>query len=486
MTPVKLTAALVENFAGIYLSPMYDSPQPTPNLHRECWELYCSDEELCAVAAPRGHAKSTALTHDFCLATALFRIENHICVVSATEDLAMGHLSDIAKELRDNDDLRRDFGIVSMPTDAKTEIVVKCDDGYQFRIIAKGSGQKLRGLKWRGTRPGLFLCDDMEEDEQVENIDRRRKFRSWFFRALLQARRRGGKVRMHGTILHEDSLLARLMKASTWKTYLYKAHAAFDDFSDILWPEQFSKRELLRIRQGFIDAGDPAGYSQEYLNDPYDNSEAYLRRDDFRPMSLDDMQTSKLVCAAADFAVSKKDKANRTSFTVGGKDVANILHYLDQYVDRWDTLEWIDVMFDIQDKWNPDVFFVEDGVIWKSIAPTIYKEMQIRDKWINCQSINPVLDKATRGRSLQRRMRAGGCRFDTDRDWFSGFQEELLRFTGFSDAVLDDQFDSAALLSRGFDHLSLVEEDDFITEDESFIRHKNPRDTQGRNQVTGY
>ena len=74
---VTLTDELVEAFAGTFLSPLYDNPQPTPDFHRECWGMYCSDAELAAIAAPRAHAKSTALTHDYALATALFREQDY-------------------------------------------------------------------------------------------------------------------------------------------------------------------------------------------------------------------------------------------------------------------------------------------------------------------------------------------------------------------------------------------------------------------------
>ena len=483
---VALTAELVEAFAGTFLSPLYDNPQPTPDLHRECWELYCRDVPLAAVAAPREHAKSNALTHDFGLATALFRQEDYIVVVSATEDLAIGHLSDIAKELRENDDLIQQFHIEKLSVDAKTDIVVDFKDGHQCRFIAKGSGQKMRGLKWNGKRPGLIICDDLEEDEQVENIDRRNKFRRWFYRALLPCRRRGGKVRMHGTILHEDALLNRVMKSSAWVTKLFKAHASFDDFTDILWPEQFPPERLKQIRQAFIDDGDAAGYSQEYLNDPFDNSEAYLRNEDFVAMTHEDFEAHKVVAVGCDFAVSKKDKANRSSFTVGGKCLKNLLHVYDQFVGRWDTLEWVNVMFDIQLRYNPEVFFVEDGVIWKSIAPTLYKEMQIRDIWLNCHAINPTRDKATRGRPLQKRMRAGGCRFNKEAIWYPAYENELLRFTGHSDAILDDQFDSTALLAKGFEHMAEVEEEDTLDEDEMDLIYNDPRKLVGRSAVTGY
>ena len=79
VTRVELTAKLIEAFAGTFLSPLYDNPQPTPQLHRDCWELYCSGAELAGVAAPREHAKSTALTHDYGLATLLFRYFYFIC-----------------------------------------------------------------------------------------------------------------------------------------------------------------------------------------------------------------------------------------------------------------------------------------------------------------------------------------------------------------------------------------------------------------------
>ena len=484
---MEITAEIIEAFAGAYLSPRYDSAQPTPDFHRECWARYCSPEPACATAAPRNHAKSTALTHDYGLAVALFRVEPYIIIVGSSEDMAIEHLGDIANELRENEDLIRDFKIKDFLVDQKTDIIVECLDGYQFRYIARGAEQKIRGRKWRGHRPGLILFDDIEDDEQVESKDRRRKFRRWFFRACKQSLRDGGKIRGHGTILHEDSLLNRLMRNREWNSVRYCAHRSFDDFTNILWPEKFPEARLRQIRQEFINEGDSAGYSQEYLNDPFDYEDAYLRKDDFLPMSEGDFETSKVICAAADFAISKADSANRTSFSVGGKDQNNILHHLDQRVGRWDALEIIDEMFLIQERWQPEVFFVEDGVIWKSIAPTINREMQIRDIWINLRPITPVKDKASRARSMQKRMRAGGCRYNKQAEWYESFEAELLKFTGSSEATLDDQFDSAALLSRGFEEVKHLEEEDFMSEEEEEFEHMAAfAKNDGRSHVTGY
>ena len=482
-----ITAEMVEAFSGAYLSPRYDSAQPTPEFHRECWRRYCSNIPSCATAAPRNHAKSTALTHDYILAMVLFRVESYVILVGSSEDMAIEHLGDIANELRENEELIRDFKVREFVTDQKTDIIVECEDGYEFRLIARGAEQKIRGRKWQGKRPGLIVFDDIEDDEQVENRDRRKKFRRWFFRACKQALRDGGKMRGHGTILHEDSLLSHLMRNREWNSVIYKAHRGFDDFEEILWPEKFPEARLRSIRQEFINEGDSSGYSQEYLNDPFDFEDAYLRKEDFIPMKDEDYETQKIVCAAADFAISKADAANRTSFSIGGKDANNILHFIDQRLGRWDSLEIVEEMFLVQVRYRPDVFYVEDGVIWKSLYPIIAREMQKRDVWISLKPILPVKDKAVRGRSLQKRMRAGGCRFDTHATWYPGFEAELLKFTGTSEATLDDQFDSAALLSRGFEDYHELEEKDFQTEEEEEFEYMSHSFEQtGRSAVTGY
>lgn len=511
MTPVKLNATLIESFSGAFLSHRYDNVAPTPQLHRDAWALYASDYPQAMVAAPREHAKSTALTMDYTLAETLFRSSDYVILVGSTEDNAAEQLSNVAEELHGNTDLINHFGVKGFESESKTDLIVVMRDGHRFRVFCRGAEQRIRGRLWKGKRPNLLLGDDMEDDEQVENPDRRAKFRRWFFRAAKQALGRYGRARVHGTILHDDSLLSRLAKCpfcshlqadgtlacvkcgktKAWKHLLYRAHTSFDDFSNILWPEQWPEERLRARRQEFIEDGDAAGYSQEFLNDPLDNSDAFLKREDFVPMADADYKSDKIICAAADFAVSKADKANRTSLTVGGKDVLNLLHVVDQRVGRWDPVEWMEEIFRVQRDWHPEVFWVEDGVIWKAVSPMIYREMQVRDIRVNFEPILPIKDKGTRGRSLQRRMRAKQARFDKRASWYAGYEMELLRFTGNAAATLDDQFDSSALLSRGFDDFQHVEPEDFYDEEEweqerGFWTQRGKSPSLGRNEVTGY
>lgn len=478
---------VIEATSGIFLSPGYDTPQPTPDFHRECWARYSSDHPACATAAPRNHAKSSALTHDFLLCAVLWRFQEYCILVGSTEEMAIEHLGDIAKELKENEALISHFSLKGFIVDQRTDIIVEFEDGHQFRIIARGAEQKIRGRKWRGKRPGLILFDDIEDDEQVSSRERRVKFRRWFFRACKQALRDGGLIRGHGTILHEDSLLSRLMKNPSWDSVCYKAHRSFDDFSDILWEEKFPPERLAAIQAEFIAEGDAAGYSQEYLNDPFDSDDAFLKKEQFLAMAEDDYEKFKLRAVGVDFAISKEDKANRSSFTIGGKDMEGLLYFEDQRVGRMDSLEIIEEFFSINSAWTPMVFFVEDGVIWKSLRPVLESEMRARDTYITVVAIAPVRDKKARAFALQKRMKARGCRFDKKADWYNNFEAELLRFTGNGEAILDDQLDSSALLAHGLETWTVSEEDELTEEEVEFNQtSESLRGGSGRSTTTGY
>jgi hypothetical protein len=248
-----------------------------------------------------------------------------------------------------------------------------------------------------------------------------------------------------------------------------------------------SNEELLReIRQQFIDDQDAVGYSQEYLNDPRDDETNYIKKDWFQGMKDPDHDEPGIFGVGVDFAISKADKANRTSITTGKMDRGNMLHVVDQDVGRMDSSEIIDALFDTHDKWHPDCFWVESGQIWLSLWPTIKKEMLRRGKWLNFVPRTPIKDKASRGKSFQKRMKGGGVRWDTEKDWYVPMQEEILSFSEAAEAQLDDQFDSVALLSLGFEEMPDVEDDDVMDEDEREMIANDPRNYAGRNPTTGY
>lgn len=486
MKKVKLTGELVEAFAGTFLSVRYDDPRPTPRFHREAWDLYASDNPQCLVIAPRDHAKSTALTFDYILAEACFRTSDYIILIGSTEPKASEQLSNISEELHTNEDLRREFDIKYFETDQKTEIIVVCGDGHRFRILARGAEQKIRGAMWNGKRPNLIVCDDMEDDEQVESKPRRSKFRRWFFRAAKQALSKSGKMRVHGTVLHEDALLPRLMKNRQWKHLFYKAHKSYDDFSEILWPERWSEQELRAKRQEFEDDGDAAGYSQEWLNTPTDNADAYIKKSDLHAMDEEDYNRPMRFFVGCDFAVTKNAHSNKTSFTIGGLCTKDLLCVVREVGGKLHSDEWINLMFEIEEAVGIDVWYVEGGQIWNTVAPMVIKEMATREIYLNIEVLNPTKDKAVRGRAFQKRTRTNRIKFDKKGDWYAPYEHEILQFTGVTEAKEDDRFDSTATLCLGVEGMPALEEDDFMDEEEQEVEYQNNVVGFGPRPCTGY
>ena len=502
---MKLTSDLIFGFAGSLLSLRYDEPAPTPDCHKEWWDLCCSPHKRVAIAAPRGHAKSTAITKSYTLASVLFRDRQFVLVVSDTYKQAVLFLGEIKRELEGNQDLRDMFGLESFPTDREDDFIVHCKDGHEFRIMALGSEQKVRGLLWDGRRPDLIVGDDLENDEIVMNPDRREKFRNWINNALLPCMSERGIVRFVGTILHMDSMLERFMPKDRhhntielplksymkkpvggWMGVRYRAHDEDDPMkaNQILWPGKWSKKRLKDHQEVFVGQGNPEGYFQEYLNRPIDPSNAYFRRDDFLEMSEDDKRANLRNYLTMDLALTTKERRDYCAFVVGGMDSAGMLHVHYVLKERMDSMEIIDTIFRLFDRYHPDMIVMEAGAIEKALGPFLNAEMQKRGIYLPIMTIPSVTDKPQRARSIQARMRAGGVKFDKEKDWYFTLESEMLRFP--KDAH-DDQVDAMALLGQTLDRMLEASTPQELKEEEYLEDYGNSGLVEeGRNLTTGY
>ena len=499
---MKLTADLIYGFSGSVLSSKFDQPKATPDCHLEWWDYCCSSSPLVAICAPRGHAKSTAITHSYVLASVLFQDRKFVLLISDTYEQAVLFIQDIKSELLDNETLINTFGKMEFEKETENDFIVVMEDGSKFRIIAKGSEQKVRGLKWDGKRPDLIVCDDLENDEIVLNKERRQKFKEWFSSALLPCRSDNGIIRVVGTILHMDSLLEKLMpkpwdkkytKFTDLKTYSvkqrngwigvkYKAHNA--DFSKILWPEKWSESRLKRERQWYIDQGIPERYSQEYLNEPIDDSNAFFRSEDFLPMKEDDFKKAMTKYMAVDFAISENDRADYTVMVVGGVDEEGFLYILDVIRDRMDAREIMEAMFSMAKRYDPDLITVEGGSIEKALGPFLKAEMfQPGRQVLNLNPMVPTKDKESRARSIQGRMRDGGVRFNKETEWYTQLETEMRQFPR---SVHDDQVDAMAWLGLTLNKMISAPTLEEIQDEEYALEFKMTMQPSGRSQLTGY
>ena len=452
------------------------------------WDLFCDPFSKVAAAAPREHAKSTAITHAFILAMMLFRVKAFCLLVSDTEGQAAEFLGDIKAELTGNDALKHEFGIKKVLKDTETNIIVQFKDGELFRIIAKGSEQKVRGLKWRGKRPDLIVGDDLENDDIVMNPDRRIKFKNWFKRALVPCGSDTCWVRIVGTVLHMDSMLNNLLKSKKWKTKIYQAHNA--DFSEILWPEKFSKERLIDIREGFEEDNDLDGYSQEYLNKPVAAGNQYLNPDyyfDFERDKNDEWIKPNLeYYAAADFAISEKERADYTVIGVVGVDPTGFVYLVDMKKFRGDADRIIEELLATQKMFDPNVFTFETEKIDKAIGPSLNRAMMRKRIYLNINTIVPVKSKTTRGKSIQALHKSGAIKYDKLASWYPDFYAEMQTITDSGPrGKHDDMFDVFAYLGLTVDKFFEAQSDE-EREDEEYEEEYEDFHSLGRCASTGY
>lgn len=504
---MQLTADVVAGFVGGVLSSRFDGQSATPQFHKECWDLCCSNEKFVAIAAPRGHAKSTAVTLGYGLATLLFRQRKFMLLVSDTESQASLFLGTFKQELQDNQELielfgikRNSEGLVKFVKDSETDIIVECEDGHRFRIIAKGAEQKLRGLIWNGSRPDIIMCDDMENDELVMNKERRDKMRRWFKGALLPCRSDNGVVRIVGTILHMDSLLERLMPndsakttqrqglktfstaRSMWKSVKYRAHN--EDFTELLWPQKKSVEEFKLLYEEAVKDGTTDIYSQEYLNTPIDESVAYFKKGDFLRISEEESKMPLRYYLTADLAISESDKADYSVFVIAGVDENRIIHVKNVIRERLDGREIVDLILSLQRVYEFEAVGVEEMQVSKAIRPFLYEEMVKTNTYPSLRELkHGGKDKIMRSRSIQARMRAQSVRFAKDADWYPMFENECLTFPR---GKHDDQVDAFAYLGLMLDKLIEAPTQEEMDDDAERDEYESATALVGRNATTGY
>lgn len=431
---------------------------------------------------------STAMTHAYVLAMMLFRVRDFCLLVSDTEGQAVEFLGDIKAELNGNEALRSAFGIKKLLKDTETNVICLFADGAMFRIQAKGSEQKVRGLKWRNKRPNLIVGDDLENDEIVMNPERREKFRRWFMNALIPCGSDDCLVRIVGTVLHLDSMLQRLLEDPTWKSLRYEAEDG--EFGNILWPEQFPEARLRRIRDSYAAQGDIEGYYQEYLNRPIGDENTFFRREDFLDEERD-KEGNKLLpnlvhFAAADFAISESQKADFTVIMVGGMDPDGFLHIVDCRSGRWDSEEIIEELISVQRRYDPVVFTFETMTIDKALGPFLDREMRRQKVYLNVNKVTPTKSKTARGKSIQGMMKAGLVRWDKEADWYPATESELMTIaTSGPRGAHDDRFDAFAYIGLTVDQYYEAQSPEEIEEEEYDLAFEETFE-MGANEDTGY
>jgi len=172
------------------------------------------------LTAYRGAAKTTVVTRLFTLWLLVSGRKRYPVIISSTESAVLETMEFFRIELEDNASLVADFEIVQGDKWAGDEFTLSVG-GTRAKMKGAGVGKRIRGLNYFGTRPDHIVLDDVENDENVESKEYRNKIERWVKKVILKLPARKSKnynILIVGTILHYDSVLARIGKRGDFET----------------------------------------------------------------------------------------------------------------------------------------------------------------------------------------------------------------------------------------------------------------------------
>jgi predicted phage terminase large subunit-like protein len=262
----------IELFGKVCFPDAYK--RDTPPFHTEIYRaIQDPTKERVLIAAPRGSAKSTIVSFVVPMYKIAFkkRGENvFVVIISESSAQSANFLSTIKTTLNEEPIFRALFGDLGERTAKRwreNDIIL----ANGARILAMGTGQKIRGQKETHTRPTTLIMDDIESETNAYTKEARLKNRHWITEAVLPSLDDNAQIIMIGTVISEDCFLYWAKDSSVWYVLWY---SIIDENGKSIWPDKFPLSRIEKRKQEYAEAGNINGFFQEYMNQAQSPEEA--------------------------------------------------------------------------------------------------------------------------------------------------------------------------------------------------------------------
>jgi predicted phage terminase large subunit-like protein len=370
-----------------------------PPFHGEVYKALANEEQKrVLIAAPRGTAKSTTTSLVFPLWRIAFKPTSEdlfIVIISESQAQSINFLSRIKYHLTHSNNFIQMFGDYG-PNTAKrwtnTDIVLS----NGARIIAVGTGQRVRGFIEGDTRPNLIVVDDYESELNAFTPEARAKNKKWITEAVIPSLSDEGKIVMIGTVISEDCFLYWAKDSEAWKVLWY---AIQDEDGESLWPERFPKERIRQIKKEFESIGNINGFYQEYMNIAQSPDNAPFKpewmkthtfdfeRIDGQPCLVQQAGEDKIikpveVYCGVDPASSLSARADFFVISVIGIDFEGKKYVIDFVRGKFPPSEQPDLIIDTYKKYRPRRMKIETTGYQEALRDATKKLMQQNNLYI--------------------------------------------------------------------------------------------------------
>ena len=413
----------IETFGRLFMPNALSAA--TPPFHREIYsDLQDNSIKRLGIIAPRGHSKSTVVSVLFPMWRTIFKPQNEdlmILLVSESQSQAVNFLSIIKHNLENNPRILSYFG--SLKGDKWTEDDITTSNGV--RIIAKGTGQRIRGMltgRESITRPNLIILDDFESETNSLTPEAIDKNIDWITKAVEPSMSDDGRLIAIGTIISERAYLSSIREDKAFKTRFYQA-AIGDDFDNPLWPERFPPQRLKEHYESYKSRGKEDAFWQEYQNHPVNKNTQNFKREMFRYWSgefrlLDDgtpairfegvdsesegLWTPLSVSVGIDLAISEDHRADWTVIAPLAMDYKERRFLLPhKKIKTSDIDEICESIIDVCQRYGAERVHIETVQFQQAVATALRKAMARRNVYLAVHETKPRAAKDSRLRALQ-------------------------------------------------------------------------------------
>jgi len=390
--------------------------QATPQFHNQIFDLLLSDSRRRGVIAPRGHAKSTICSLLYPLYRTLFKHpdeQRFILIVSERQNQAKDFLASIKFHLETNPYVHRYFGDITQDVNwTQDDIITK----NNVRIVAAGTGQRLRGINFRSQRPTDVILDDFESEKNTLTQEIRQQNQDWIAGTIEPTLDPIlGRLTAIGTIAHQDTYLAKLPKDPRFNENYLFFQAIMD--GKAIWPERYSKKMLMAELDALRAVGKEHIWYREYMNEPRNPEDAGFKNEDFRywdgeikvkagyPVLVERHENGKTserpvnVFVGVDPAISKR--GDYTTIVPVAIDAEGNLYVDDYYRGRAEPHEIIEKLFEFKFKYAPTVFAIETTAYQQALVSFLKREMQLRGIYFPVRELKPRDQKNVRLLALE-------------------------------------------------------------------------------------
>jgi len=277
-------------FARTFLGERFR--RPFDKLHEEILRAADSGHRKIAIAAPRGIGKTSLMNYMYSLHSILFQSHRYIVPVSCTSTLAEMQSENLKRGLTQNRLVKHFFGDCKSDIFNKEQWVAKVGD-REICVMPRGAGQQIRGLLFGDYRPDLFIVDDLEDAESVSSVEQREKLWDWFLSDLMGAidqSDKNTKIIYVGTVLHEASLLMKLLKDPSW--YSITLELCDDDYVSNA-PNYMSDEDCKLLAEDYRSKGKIDVFFREFRNKPINKETAVFKQEYFKYYEEKDLNLTR-------------------------------------------------------------------------------------------------------------------------------------------------------------------------------------------------